>query len=388
MHLLPIVALGTLMLPLAAQANDPNSYAQPDQVQVTHLDLDLKIDFAQRQLDGQATLKLDWKNAQAQSLVLDTRDLKIAKVEALGANGKATALTYALAPRDQELGSKLTIAAPQRPSTVRIRYRTSPEASGLQWMTPAQTAGQAAALHVLAIRIDPRAQLGAAAGLAGGALHLHRARQRAEGAARGDERRSTMPRIRWTATSVSRCSSRSRRTCWRSRSATSRRGRPARAAPCTPSRRSSTQAAQEFADTEKMIAATEKLYGPYRWGRYDILVLPPSFPFGGMENPSMTFATPTVIVGDKSLVSLVAHELAHSWSGNLVTNAAWKRHLAQRGLHHLRREPHRRGRVRQGAGRRGMHPLRPTSCAANSPRRRTPDQRWCRISTAATPTMR
>ena len=83
-------------------------------------------------------------------------------------------------------------------------------------------------------------------------------------------------------------------------------------------------AAREFEDTEKMIDATEKLYGPYRWGRYDLLVLPPSFPFGGMENPRLTFATPTVIAGDKSLVSLVAHELAHSWSGNLVTNATWR----------------------------------------------------------------
>ena len=78
-------------------------------------------------------------------------------------------------------------------------------------------------------------------------------------------------------------------------------------------------AATEFADTGKMIDTAEKLYGPYRWDRYDILVLPPSFPYGGMENPRLTFATPTVIVGDKSLVSLVAHELAHSWSGNLVT---------------------------------------------------------------------
>jgi len=83
-------------------------------------------------------------------------------------------------------------------------------------------------------------------------------------------------------------------------------------------------AAHEFEDTEKMMVTTEKLYGPYRWGRYDLLVLPPSFPFGGMENPRLTFATPTVIAGDKSLVSLVAHELAHSWSGNLVTNATWR----------------------------------------------------------------
>ncbi len=83
------------------------------------------------------------------------------------------------------------------------------------------------------------------------------------------------------------------------------------------------KAAWEFALTERMIAAAEKLYGPYRWERYDILVLPPSFPFGGMENPRLTFATPTVLAGDRSLVALIAHELAHSWSGNLVTNATW-----------------------------------------------------------------
>lgn len=84
------------------------------------------------------------------------------------------------------------------------------------------------------------------------------------------------------------------------------------------------RAAREFEDVEKMVAAAERLYGPYRWGRYDILVLPPSFPFGGMENPRLTFATPTVIAGDKSLVALISHELAHSWSGNLVTNATWR----------------------------------------------------------------
>ena len=82
-------------------------------------------------------------------------------------------------------------------------------------------------------------------------------------------------------------------------------------------------AANEFVDLERMVTAAESLLGPYRWGRYDLLVLPPSFPFGGMENPRLTFATPTILAGDRSLVSLVAHELAHSWSGNLVTNATW-----------------------------------------------------------------
>jgi hypothetical protein len=83
-------------------------------------------------------------------------------------------------------------------------------------------------------------------------------------------------------------------------------------------------AAREFTDTEKMVEAAERLFGPYRWGRYDILILPPSFPFGGMENPRLTFATPTILAGDRSLVALIAHELAHSWSGNLVTNATWR----------------------------------------------------------------
>ncbi|MFM7681560.1 MAG: M1 family metallopeptidase, partial [Bacteroidota bacterium] len=79
----------------------------------------------------------------------------------------------------------------------------------------------------------------------------------------------------------------------------------------------------EFIDLPKMIAAAEKLYGKYQWEQYDLLVLPYSFPFGGMENPMLTFVNPTIIAGDKSLVSVVAHELAHSWSGNLVTNRTW-----------------------------------------------------------------
>ena len=83
------------------------------------------------------------------------------------------------------------------------------------------------------------------------------------------------------------------------------------------------RAAAELADTEQMVEAAERLYGPYRWGRYDVIVLPPCFPYGGMENPTLTFLTPTFIAGDRSLVGLIAHELAHSWSGNLVTNAIW-----------------------------------------------------------------
>jgi aminopeptidase N len=84
------------------------------------------------------------------------------------------------------------------------------------------------------------------------------------------------------------------------------------------------KAANELVDLPRMMRAAEGLYGPYKWDQYDVLVLPYSFPFGGMENPRLTFLSPTVIAGDRSLVSVVAHELAHSWSGNLVTNASWE----------------------------------------------------------------
>ena len=92
------------------------------------------------------------------------------------------------------------------------------------------------------------------------------------------------------------------------------------------------RAAMEFADIEKMIEATEGLYGPYLWGRYDMLVLPPGFPYGGMENPRLPFVAPTVLAGDKSLVSVITHELAHSWSGNLVTNATWADYSLNEGF--------------------------------------------------------
>jgi aminopeptidase N len=323
MRLLPALAFGMLMLPLAAFANDPHSYAQPDQVVVTHLDLDLKLDFPHRQLDGHATLKLDWKNPQAASLVLDTRDLKIAKIEALGADGKASPLKYVLAPRDKQLGSKLTIATPKHPTQVRIVYTTSPKASGLQWLTPAQTAdkkqpfmfSQSESIHARswvplqdspAIRFSYDAHVSAPKDVRVVMSALNDAKHPLNGDFSFDQPHpipSYLLAIGAGDIAV-------------------RETGPRSAVYAEPSVVG--KAAHEFEDTEKMIATAERLYGPYRWGRYDILVLPPSFPYGGMENPNMTFATPTVLVGDKSLVSLVSHELAHSWSGNLVTAASWR----------------------------------------------------------------
>jgi aminopeptidase N len=323
MRLLSTLALGAFVLPVAAQAADPHSYAQPHDVLVKHLELNLDVDFAHEQLDGVATLTLDWKNPGAQELVLDTSALQIASVEALDAQGHAHTLPFKLAEPVKAMGSKLTIEAPKQPREVRIAYKTSPDASGLQWLDPAQTAGkhhpflfsQSESVHARswiplqdspAVRFTWHAQVHAPRDL------------RVVMSAPNDPKHPLDGSFEFTQTHPVP----SYLMAIAAGDLDVRETGPRSAVYAEPS--IVDKAAHEFEDTEKMIATAESLYGPYRWGRYDILVLPPSFPYGGMENPNMTFATPTVLVGDKSLVSLVAHELAHSWSGNLVTAASWR----------------------------------------------------------------
>ncbi|HET7588260.1 MAG TPA: M1 family metallopeptidase [Gammaproteobacteria bacterium] len=323
MRTIATLAFAFLLLPLAAQAAEPHSYAQPDQVVVTHINLNLAVDFEHRQLRGDATLTLDWRNPAAQVLVLDTRDLKIAKVEAVTSDGTSHALDYNLAPRDKRLGSKLTIQTPKRPHEVRITYATSPDAPGLQWLTPEQTAdgefpfmfSQSESIHARswvplqdspAIRFTWHAHVTAPKNV------------RVVMSAPNDPEHPLNGSFDFTQTHPIP----SYLLAIAAGDLDVRETGPRSAVYAEPS--VVEKAAHEFEDTEQMIATAEKLYGPYRWGRYDILVLPPSFPYGGMENPNMTFATPTVLVGDKSLVSLVAHELAHSWSGNLITSASWR----------------------------------------------------------------
>ena len=323
MRPLHVLAVGALVLPLSAFAADPHSFAQPDQVRVTHLDLDLKIDFPQKQLDGKATLTLDWKNPKATSLVLDTRDLKIASIEGIDAKGHANALKFALAPRDKELGSKLTIATPQQPAQVRIVYSTVPTASGLQWLTPEQTAdkklpfmfSQSESIHARswvplqdtpAVRFTYTANVTAPKDVRVVMSAINDAHHPLDGNFTFNQPHPIPSYLLAIAAG----------------DIAAKETGPRSAVYAEPSVVG--KAAKEFEDTEKLIASAEKLYGPYAWGRYDLLVLPPSFPFGGMENPNMTFATPTLLVGDKSLVSVISHELAHSWSGNLVTSAAWR----------------------------------------------------------------
>ncbi|HEU0305375.1 MAG TPA: M1 family aminopeptidase/hydrolase, partial [Lysobacter sp.] len=311
----------------AARVIDEHSYAQPDKVKVKDLALELKVDFDRKVIDGSATLALDWLDKAATQLILDTRDLAITKVVGERSDGKWEDLKYALAPADKVLGSKLTIETPQRNARVRITYATSPNASGLQWLTAAMTEGkktpfmfsQSQQIHArswVPLQDTPSVRFTYTALVTApkDAMVVMSAAIEpgieGSGDTSGDKRDGDysfrMPQpipsylLAIGAGDLVFKPISKRSGVWAEPTAVDK-------------------AVAEFADTEKMIETTEKLYGPYRWDRYDMLLLPPSFPYGGMENPRMTFLTPTVIVGDKSLVALIAHELAHSWSGNLVT---------------------------------------------------------------------
>ena len=309
--------------PTQAAVVDEHSYAEPNKVAIKDLSLDLKLDFDAKTLSGTATYQLDWKDTAATALVLDSRDLTIDKVEGTDANGGWAPLKFTMAAADPILGSKLSIATPQRNPEIRVTYTTSPQASGLQWLEPSMTEGkqlpfmfsQSQQIHArswVPLQDTPSVRYTYAAHVVSrpDVMVLMSADNDPNAIRDGDYTFKMPQKIPSYLMAIAagdlvfkRISDRSG--VW---------AEPAMI----------DKSVKEFEDTERMIATAEALYGPYRWDRYDLLVLPPSFPYGGMENPRLTFATPTVIVGDKSLVSLVAHELAHSWSGNLVTFSSVK----------------------------------------------------------------
>ncbi|HEX2060479.1 MAG TPA: M1 family metallopeptidase [Thermoanaerobaculia bacterium] len=296
---------------------DIHSFARPEEAVVRHLILDLDVDFERRRLSGSATLQLDVAGS-ARELVLDTNGLSIERVTL---DDTSTA-TFSLGEPQPFLGRPLTIGITPDTKSVKIEYASSPDAAAVQWLSPEQTAGgkhpflftQSQAILARTwvpcqdspgVRMTYEATIRVPKGLM--------AIMSAENATDVDPDgvyRFRMPQpipSYLLALAVGDLEFRAlsdNSGVW--------------------AEKPMIEAAHyELVDTPKMIEAAETLYGPYRWGQYDVLVLPPSFPFGGMENPRLTFATPTILAGDRSLVSLVAHELAHSWSGNLVTNATW-----------------------------------------------------------------
>ncbi len=310
---------------VSAAPEDPHSLANTSEYRVKHFDLMLTVDFPRRRLAGSVDLDVERLSASASELVLDTRDLDVREVTLLGQK-PAIALKWRVGSSRPLLGAPLVVGVPRgavgSDLRLRIAYATRPTAAALQWLTPAQTAGRTDpflfthsetiyARSWIPLQDTPRvratftARIQAPRGLRAVMGAENPAAPDAQGAYHF-EMREPIPSY-LMALAVGRLER--------------RETGPRTAIYSEPPLIEA--AANEFAETEKMIAACEAMYGPYRWGRYDLLILPPSFPYGGMENPRLSFITPTVIAGDRSLVSMIAHELAHSWSGNLVTNAGW-----------------------------------------------------------------
>jgi leukotriene-A4 hydrolase len=295
---------------------DPHSFHDSDQPAIEHLDWHARVDFDEHVLQATATLRLASETHGA--IDLDTRDLVISAVT----DEAGAPLPFVLEAPEPILGARLRITPEEPTRSLRITYRTSPAASALQWLEPAQTAdgkhpflfSQCQAIHarsVVPIQDTPGVRLRYTAELdvpepltalmaAGrGPTWVKNGRKRASFAmpqpippyllalAVGDLKEWPLG----TRTSV-----------WAEPSVVER-------------------AAYEFAAVDDMLRTAEELFGGYPWERFDVLTMPPSFPYGGMENPRLVFLTPTLLAGDRSLVNVVAHELAHSWTGNLVTNA-------------------------------------------------------------------
>ena len=305
---------GTTTEPLTSK--DMHTYARPDAV-IKHLSLDLSVDFVVKQLSGTATYDIEVKE-NADSIYFDTRNLEIGKIYV---DDQDT--PYQLGADQEFLGAPLSIPVNQHSKKITIHYATSPTgAEALQWLEPSQTAGkqqpylftQGEAILTRTwipiqdspgIRFTYDAKISVPSQLMAVMSATNPQTKTADGVYTFKMQQPIPAYL--IALAVGDLEFRSLGT------RTGVYSEPSEV----------DKAAYELVDMQKMVETAESLYGPYQWERYDVIVLPPSFPFGGMENPRLTFATPTILAGDRSLVSLVAHELAHSWSGNLVTNATW-----------------------------------------------------------------
>ncbi len=308
--------------------HDYFSFANSDQFVTTHIALDLTVDFKLKELRGLASLKMRRLDPAATDIILDTRDLHIDGVLVAGAEGDGTEAAFEYSQHDPVLGQALKITLPagleqEQDLVVKIHYRTDPGASALQWLPPELTAGgkhpymfsQSQSIHARSwvplqdtpsVRITYEAKIRTPANL----LAVMSA-DNDPLTPRSGEYQFNMPQpipSYLLAIAVGNIYF----------------------APIGEQTGIYTEPEMldastfEFASTQQMLETAEEIYGPYQWGRYDLLILPPSFPFGGMENPRLSFITPSVLAGDQSLVSLIAHELAHSWSGNMVSNQTWR----------------------------------------------------------------
>lgn len=299
-------------------AKDTHTAASRTNVRVKHLDLNLNVLMDEKTILGEAIYTLD-SNRNSDTIYFDTKDLIIEEVKDVIAQKE---LAFQLFSSDPVLGAALEIVLNKQSTTISIKYKTTEKAAALQWLSPAQTAGkkhpflytQSQAILARswipcqdgpAIRFSYNATVKVPSELMALMSAENPVSKNDSGIYTFKQSRPIPSYLMALAVGDLAFKPLSENT--------GVYAEPIDIEKC----------AAEFVDLPKMMKAAENLYGKYQWNRYDVLVLPPSFPFGGMENPELTFATPTIIAGDRSLVSLLAHELAHSWSGNLVTNATW-----------------------------------------------------------------
>ena len=296
---------------------DAHSYANFNDVRIKHLKLDLKVDFSDKTLDGKVDISIE-NYTKAKQLILDSKDLTIHKV--LLEDSIET--SFSLGEKSEVFGQPLTVEVEPSTKVVSVYYTTSPDAEALQWLTPEQTLGkvhpflfsQSQAIlarswvpcqdgpgvkftYEATIKTDP---------------NLIALMSAENGTTKNENGVYTFKMDQPISSYLLAL------TVGDLAFASTGRNSGVYAEPAMLEK-----SVWELNSMQSMIDSAEKLYGPYAWERYDVVILPPSFPFGGMENPRLTFATPTIIAGDRSLVALIAHELAHSWSGNLVTNETW-----------------------------------------------------------------
>ena len=294
---------------------EPHSYARPNNAFINHLNLDISVDFDNEIIKGKATYDIVTNNST--QIILDSKHLDI---ESVMADGKET--EFSLGANDKILGQPLTITITKDTKKIEITYKTTKDTEALQWLKPEQTAdktkpflftqGQAILTRTwIPIQDSPQIRLTYEANVQVpkdlmAVMSAENPKEKTEKGLYHFRMKQAIPAY-LIALAVGDLSY---------KAISERTGVYAE-------KSMHNKAFDEFSDMEKMVSAAESLYGDYVWEQFDVIVLPPSFPFGGMENPRLTFATPTVIAGDKSLTSLIAHELAHSWSGNLVTNSTW-----------------------------------------------------------------
>jgi len=298
--------------------NDEHSFSVAEKAVVKHLDLDIKVDFETQTISGKASWKID-NVSKGKEIIFDENTLEIEKVT-LGDNEEPA--KFKLGTEVEFHGKPLIVSIEPTTTKVNIYYKTTKDAIALQWLTPLQTADKAKPFLFSqgesiwtrtwipcqdspSIRFTYNAKVTVPKDLIALMSAVNPQKKNDTGVYTFVQNKKIPSYLMAIAVGDLAFKSIDNRT-------------GVYAEPSVLDK-----AAWEFAELGKMVYAAEKLYGPYRWGRYDVLVLPPSFPYGGMENPNLTFLTPGVIAGDRSLTSLLAHELGHSWSGNLVTNATW-----------------------------------------------------------------